>query len=162
PSEGVVERVLTCAPRRDRAAPRRLWKLLERVAFRGLRLERVDDTLERFAPAAHRHRPRGLRSADEPEPDRIPASNRDPRHRPPDQRRPRALRPRPGAPAVPNRRGRVDDEPKRAIGLRLELPNEQVVVTQERAHVEPTQIVARHVRAMPAELDAGTFARAPM
>ena len=55
--------------------------------------------------------------------------------------------------AVAHRRRRVDQEAERAIGLGLELAHDQAVVTQQRAPIEPAQIVARHVLAVAAELD---------
>src|SRR5205085_1023207 len=65
-------------------------------------------------------------------------------------------------PAITHRRRGIDDDPQRAIRLRLELTNEQVIVPQQRAHIEVPEIIARRVRAMPAELDARTLACAAM
>ena len=64
----------------------------ERVALRALPLERVDDTFEGLAPTAHRNAARLRRAADEPEPDRIAAPDRDARERGRDERGPRDLR----------------------------------------------------------------------
>ena len=64
--------------------------------------------------------------------------------------------------AVAHRRRRIDDETQRAIGLGLELADEEVVVTEQRTHVEPAQVVAGRVCAVSAELDAGALARAAM
>jgi hypothetical protein len=63
--------------------------------------------------------------------------------------------------AEPHRGGGVDHEPQGTFRLRLELLDEQALVSQQGALVEPAQVVAGHVAAMARKLEAraATMAR---
>src|SRR5690606_12528639 len=56
----------------------------------------------------------------------------------------------------------VQDQEQRAIRFGLELTHHQFGVPHQGMPVEPTQIIAWDIVAMPAELDARSFARTPV
>jgi hypothetical protein len=124
------------------------------VAARLDRVERPDHALELLATARTRHR-LGAGASEERQTDGIPRPQGDARERGGQERREGHLRPGRAGSAKPHRRRRVDDEAKRAVGLRLELAHQKVLMAHERSPVEPAQIVAGHVFAIAAELDAG-------
>ncbi len=116
-------------------------------------LERHDDALELIATARARDG-RDLRpSRDERDAHRLAARERDARERRGEERRERDLRRGGSRPAIAHRRRRIDEKRERAVRLRLELPDDESIVAKERPAVEPAQVVARYVLAVPAELD---------
>ena len=151
-------RTTTMAPRRaDRASAWRLRSSIpavdRRVAPGRDGLQRRHDALELLAPAPAANR-RGALSSHEPQARGIAAGDGDVGERRGDEGRVRDLGAGRGGPAVPHRGGRVDEHAEGPVGLGLELTHDEAVVPEQRAPVEPAEVVAGDVLAEAPELDA--------
>jgi hypothetical protein len=133
-----------------------------RVAARPNGFERAYDSLELLTTSCAWDRAAMPVASNEAQADGIAACERYPRKGRRHQGRERQLR-TPCSRATERHRGRrVHEEQNGAIRLRLELPDDQPVVTKERSAVDPAKVVAGDILAEATEFDARAAPHAPM
>jgi hypothetical protein len=130
------------------------------VAAWSHRFERCNDSLELFAAPRARNGRIAVAATDESQAHRVTARERYACKRRCRDCRECKLRPPPLRAAESHRCRRVDDKTQRTVRLRLELPHDKPVMTEQRSPVEPAKVVTRHVFAVSAELDARATPRA--